>query len=160
MRHEEKAKLLCDDYGKDFEKKYTKKGLNQGAHRRVVSSKLGQFTLLTRFEVDCVESGDVLSTRAASMSSVKLNMGKPIPFAKSSSKLAYFKHGEFKQEKLVELTTKTSYEGEKKFPASKWNQMLLSNTEYLVLGWHGRGNLLAIEALFRASCQSLQPRQR
>jgi hypothetical protein len=155
VRHEEKAQVFCDDYGKDFEKKYTVSALGQGSHRRIVKGKLGDLTLLTRFEVDCVEDNadadetvDDIDQLVSSMNRVAIDLKKADKFDEASSKLAYVKLGQFlNQPELVELTTKSSYRGERKFPTSKWNQMLLSDTRYLVIGWHSRGSLLDVEKL-------------
>lgn len=143
IRHEEQTSMFCDDYGKDFENKYTR-ARGEGSHRRIVTYKFGEHNMLVRFEVDCVEqSNDDEISLVSAMGGLKI---KDTPKCFDSSSLSYVKDGDFKNENLMELTTKSATRGFT-FPEHKWNQLFFSKTDFLVIGWHERGNLKKIEKL-------------
>jgi hypothetical protein len=127
-----------------------------------VSYKFGEFSFLVRFEVDCVmESVEQQPTKmdsiedelVASMENV-MNLKEWKEWKKeaksfetpTTSQLKYVRFGRFNaNEKLVELSTKSTYSNE--FPKHKWNQLFFSQTNVFVLGWHRRGYLQKIEML-------------
>ena len=134
--------------GKDFESKYST-GEQEGSHRKIVSYEFGRLRILLRFEVDCVVEGEQdnpMNSLLASMAEVKLSSGKAQKFEDST--LSCIKYGEFRRdEKSVELTSKSTFKNTREFPDSKWNQLFFSNTDYLLIGWHSRGMLVDIEKL-------------
>lgn len=152
IRNEENTTQFCDDYGKDFEKKFSEDTGNFGAYRQIVTYKLGDFQIVTRFEVDCIEETSQLDDKdelVASKVAVNLDLEKPKQFEKSS-KLHYIENSSLKGDcrpKLIEMTTKSANRGNYEFPTSKWNQMFFSNTDYLLIGWHTRGMLEKVEKL-------------
>jgi hypothetical protein len=151
VRNDENAKNFCDDYGKDFELKYTEATVDHGAYRQIVAYKLGTFQMVVRFEVDCVEELSENSTDTDELiaSMAAFNLDNPKQFDKKS-KLNFIKSGDFKKDlkqNLIEMTTKSVYQGKYEYPKSKWNQMFFSNTDYLLIGWHSRGMLQKIEKL-------------
>ena len=131
---------LCDDYGKNFEEKYTNGPADgeMGGHRRVVSYKLGPTRLVVRFELDCADSPTASATSTSSQStasyddveSLATHLGRVELAAKAksfdaASKLAYVSQGQLNPAvRLVELTTKSEYRGQRDYPESKINQML------------------------------------
>ena len=127
------------DYGKDFETQATTSELNQGSYSRVATYKFGSHNVLVRFEVDCcLPKSNVAAAKRT------LDYSASTKFA-GMSRLGYVPYGELDEEKLVELTTKSTFNSQ--FPMGKWNQLFFSNTDLLVLGWHNRGRLQRIEKL-------------
>lgn len=150
IRNDKKRVEISNDFGLNFEKKLTNSTLNQAkGYRRVVSYKLGDFRFLTRFEVDCVEKesqNDQIESLNKSLVGMSLNLSSKFSF--NSSNLSFIKYGDFKQDdKLVELTTKSCFNGKNKFPKIKWNQLFFSQTECLIIGWHSMGSIKKIEKL-------------
>ena len=161
IRNEENAKQFCDDYGKDFEHRFTNDSGENGSYRQIVTYKLGDLKILTRFEVDCieetselVEEGNQDDVLVSAMSSIKLDVEKKeklsMELSKENSKLTVIKSGCFNskhKKHFVEMTTKSVFRGNFEFPQSKWNQLFFSNTDVLLIGWHSRGMLQKIEKL-------------
>ena len=157
VRNDEESRMFCDDYGKDFERRFTQEGLNQGAYRRVVAYKFGDVRIVTRFEVDCVEqrgrpvvaTAIDLDSLVKSMARVNLEMKSECVKFKDSG-LSLIKMGKFDPHEmvsLVELTTKSTFRGQFDFPESKWNQLFFSQTDTLLIGWHQRGSIQKLEKL-------------
>jgi hypothetical protein len=155
IRNDEVCEDFCNDYGKDFEHVVTKPDSNSnqiGGYRRVVTYKLGDFRFLTRFEVDCCDESEKnlpensIDSLTASMNRVDIK-SEPKKLVEKSQ-LRFLKQGTFrKEEKMVELTTKSTFNGVYDFPVNKWNQLFFSNTDLLVIGWHSRGQVKKIEKL-------------
>ena len=162
VRSDEKATLVSSDYGKDFESRATVNELNQGGYRRIVTYKFGSLRVVARFEVDCcAERGRKSAARnkedvecsvdslASSLAGVNIGLNPRDVKRFDETSLAYVRAGgEFvADEKLVELTTKSTFYGKYEFPTSKWNQLFFSNTDMLVIGWHSRGRIEKLEQL-------------
>jgi hypothetical protein len=156
VRNDLNAVEFCGDYGKDFENKFTVDSGNHGAYRQIVTYKLGDFQILLRFKLECIEeqsqldenNNEVGNELAASMASFDLNLEKPNQF--ENTKLHFIKWGDFKRNckaNSIELTTKAVYQGNYEFPRYKWSQLFFSNTDYLLVGWHKRGMLQKVEKL-------------
>ncbi len=151
IRKDEDVEQVCNDYGIDFEKQYTVKQKTtdpDGSHRRIVNYKFGDHSMIVRFEVDCIGSksapnDNLVDDLASAISSISIQSRTEEGKKFNDLDLSYTEYGQFQTEDLVELTTKSSFEGFK-FPNNKWNQMFFSNTSHLVVGWHKRGQLQAL----------------
>jgi hypothetical protein len=130
-----------DDCFNDFKNKYTVPTLKQGKHRRIVKSKLGDFTLLTEFGIDCVDDLKTATTEPIKSSAAKIGLKKAVPFNEATSKLAFVKSGRLLKKKLI-------FRGKRSFLGYNRDQMLLSDIYYLLIGWYNfRSALLDVEKL-------------
>ena len=156
VRNDLNAIEFCGDYGKDFENKFTVESGDHGAYRQIVTYKLGDFRILLRYKLECIEekpqvdvnNNEDVEELAASMASSDLN-AKPKQFD-NNSKLHFIKWGDFKRNckaNSIEMTTKGVYQEKYEFPKHKWSQLFFSNTDFLLIGWHTRGMLQKVEKL-------------
>lgn len=141
----------------------------KGAYRRIVSYKFGQFNVLVRFEVDCIEKQTENEASSACASSsqtssnedatvdalldkmlrMNLNLGEAKKFdndSDSSSLLRFIEYGQFDaNEHHIELATRSTRSIN--LDEKKWSQLFFAQIETLIVGWHTRGNLDKIEKI-------------
>jgi len=156
-------------FGHEFEKANTSAAPgceNSTGHHRIVTYELGDIKLLVRYEVDgCLaltadpkektRTGPAAATTspktksaddddlAAALGGLKIS-GEPIPFDLSNTKLHYIPNGLLvDQSEVMELKTRVQH---KQLDWEEtWPQLFLSQTRYLLLAKHFRGEFVIIE---------------
>ena len=148
VRNDEHLITTSDDYGKDFEEKYTNVASEGfGAYRQITTYKIGDIRVLCRFEVDCIDKAD--GSLASPIEQMSLPLETTLKFDQTAN-LRLIKSGNLideQSEKLVEMTTKAIFRGNYEFPKYKWAQLLFSNTDIMLIGWHKSGMLKKVEKL-------------